>query len=126
MPMLDVSAVLLDPMFLDTSGTYTRNVQSISAHGRAVVTPTTAPLYAVYTNQDGSILQRLASAEHIEDSITVHTRTKLTAGQTGDTADIVHWAGADYTVTRVANYSTYGGGFIAATCEIINLDGGTA
>lgn len=126
MPLLDVSFVLLDPMFLDTSGTYTRNAQTIGAHGRAELTPVTAPLYAVYTNKDGSILQRLAGAEHIEDTVTVHTKTRLTAGQTGDTADIVHWAGADYTVTNVANYSTYGAGFVMATCEIINLDGGAA
>lgn len=126
MPLLDVTSVLYDPMFMDASGTYTRNVQTIGAHGRAVVTPTTTALYAVYTNKDGSLLQRMAGGEHIEDTITVHTQTRLTAGQTGDTADIVHWSGADYTVTNVANYSTYGAGFVMATCEILNLDGGTA
>lgn len=126
MPLLDVTSVLFDPMFMDVSGTYTRNVQAVGAHGRASITPATLPLYAVYTNKDGSILQRLSDGERIMDTITVHTQTKLTAGQNGETADIVHWAGADYTVTNVANYSTYGAGFVMATCEILNLDGGAA
>lgn len=126
MPLLDVSAVLLDPMFLDTSGTFTRNTQTIGAHGRAALTPVTAPVYGVYTNKDGSLLTRGADGEHIVDSFTLHTQTRLTAGQTGQTADIVHWQGADYTVERVANYSTYGAGFVMVDCEILNLDGGTA
>lgn len=126
MPMLDVSFVLLDPMFLDSSGTYTRNTQTIGAHGRATNAPVTAPVYGVYTNKDGSLLMRGADGEHIVDSFTLHTQTKLSAGQTALDADIVHWAGADYTVKRVANYSTYGAGFVMVDCEILNLDGGTA
>lgn len=126
MPLLDVTSVLYDPMFMDSSGTYTRNVQTVGSNGRASLAPTTTQLFGVYTNKDGSLLTRGADSEYIIDSFTLHTQTKLTAGQTGDTADIVHWQGADYTVVRVANYSTYGAGFVMADCEILNLDGGSA
>lgn len=125
MPLLDVTSVLYDPMFMDVDGTYTRQTQTIGAHGRAVNTPVTTMLPAVYTNKDGFLLQRGADSEHVEAVITVHTPVRLTTGSSGIPADIVTWDGASYTVTSIGNYSKYGAGFVEATCELIELDGGT-
>lgn len=125
MPLLDVTSVLFDPMFMDVDGTYTRMTQTVDAHGRAIDVPVTAPLPAVYTNKDGFLLQRLSDGEHVEAVITVHTPVRLTTGSTGISADVINWDGATYTVTSVGNYSKYGAGFVEATCELVELDGGT-
>ncbi len=125
MAWLDVVDVVLDPDFIDTVGlTYTRNVQTVGDGGLAVNAETTLPLRGVITNQNGDILRRRADGEHIEASIIVHTLTRLTAGSAPDiTADVVHWQGADYTVSVLNNWSHFGRGFVAAQCDLIPLAG---
>lgn len=123
MPLLDVTDVLLDPDFLDTSLSVTRNAQTVGDDGIAVDTPTTTGFYGVVTSLNGSVLQRVAEGAHIEDTITIHTPFKLIAGQAGYDADVVNWQGRQWTVTNVNDYSTYGRGFVAATCTMKQLSG---
>ena len=123
MPFLDVTEVLLDPDFLDTTLSVTRNAQTVGNDGVAVDTPTTTGFFGVVTSLNGSVLQRVAEGEHIEDTITIHTPFKLIAGQAGYDADVVNWQGLQWTVTNVNDYSTYGRGFVAATCTMKQLSG---
>lgn len=123
MPLLDVSSVLDNPMFKD-SLTCTRNTQTVGGDGRAVNSATDTPFTGVVTSDTGDVLQRLAEGSYIKGSIVVHTRFVLIDGLSGKDADIVTWQGRQYTVSSVNDYSTYGAGFVAATCEPLKLSGG--
>jgi len=123
MPWLDVSSVILDPDFLDMTLTVTRNAQTVGADGIGVITPTTTPFFGVVTSLSGSVLHRVAEGEHISDTITIHSQYRLIDGQAGYDADVVNWQGLQWTVTNVNDYSTYGRGFINATCTLKQLSG---
>lgn len=124
MPLLDVSDVLLDPDFVDTSLICNRMAQTVDDNGVAADSVTSTPFSGVVTNDTGDILMRQAQGEHITGSITVHTKFRLTDGTDSYSADEVVWLGATYTVSRVANWSTYGRGFVMATCDLKPLSGG--
>lgn len=123
MPLLDVTDVLLDPDFLDTSPVVQRNAQTVGDDGMAVNTTTEIPFAGVITSLNGAVLQRVAEGSRIADTITIHTPFKLIAGQPGFDADIVVWDGVHWTVTNVNSYSQYGRGFVAATCTMKELTG---
>ncbi|MBV8159133.1 MAG: hypothetical protein JO278_15845 [Dyella sp.] len=123
MPLLDVSDILFDPDFADLTLTVTRNAQTVGNDGIAVDTPTTTPFVGVVTSSTGSVLHRVAEGARISDTILIHTRFKLIDGQAGYDADIVNWQGLQWTVTNVNDYSTYGRGFVAATCTLKQLSG---
>lgn len=123
MPQLDVSGVLDNPMFQDQLSC-TRNTQTVGSDGRAVNTPTVTPFSGVVTSDTGDVLTRLAEGSYIKGSIVVHTRFVLVDGADGTDADVVKWQGRQYTVSSVNDYSTYGRGFVAATCEPLKLSGG--
>jgi hypothetical protein len=123
MPLLDVSDVLLDPLFMDLTLSVTRNAQTVGNDGIAVISPTTTGFYGVVTSMNGSVLTRVAEGERISDTITIHTQFKLIDGQSGYDADVVNWQGLQWTVTNVNDYSTYGRGFVAATCTLKQLSG---
>jgi hypothetical protein len=124
MPWLDVSSVLLDPLFCDTTLLCSRQSQSVGTDGLAINTPTVTAFTGVVTNDKGDNLQRLADGSRVQGSITIHSRFALQDGRSGYDADIVTWQGRKYTVTVVQDYSTYGAGFVDATCELIPLSGG--
>jgi len=123
MPLLDVSSVLDNPMFKDQL-VCTRNTQTVGEDGRAVNKACSTPFCGVVTSDTGDILTRLAEGSYIKGSIVVHSRFVLIDGLSGKDADIVTWQGRQYTVSSVNDYSTYGRGFIAATCEPLKLSGG--
>lgn len=122
MSALDMSDVLSDPDFLD-SMTCTRNAQTVGANGIAALTPTVFKFYGVVTMAGGDELKRLAEGERIVQTIRVISKFALTDGQAGQTADIVTWNGARYTVTQADDYSRYGQGFTQAICTLIPLSG---
>lgn len=123
MPWLDVNDVILDPDFLDMTLSVARNAQTVGSDGIAIDTPTTVGFFGVITSLSGSILYRVAEGSRITDTITVHTPFPLIPGQAGYDADVVTWQGRQWTVTNVNDYSTYGRGFIAATCTLLPLSG---
>ena len=123
-PWLDVSDVLLDPDFMDRTLTCTRQLQTVGDDGIAVNAQTITGFFGVVTNNQGDLLLRRAEGEHILGSITVNTKFRLLDGADGRSADLVSWQGATYTVSAVSSWSTYGAGFVAATCDLIPLSGG--
>ena len=124
MPNIDVTEVLSDPDFCTSGLVCTRAAQTVSAAGLGTLTPTTIKFTGVVTSDKGAVLERLAAGERIEDSITIHSKFRLRSGSLGYTADVVTWNGAQYTVSTVNDYSTYGVGFVAATCDLLPLSGG--
>jgi galactose-6-phosphate isomerase len=123
MPRLDVSRVLLDPRFCDSTLQCERYAAGVDAQGRGTVTQTLAGFAGVVTSDKGEKLQRTVVGEHAIDTIMVITRFKLRNAGTGATADIVRWNGTRYTVTQVNDYSTYGRGFVECVCEMLPLSG---
>ena len=133
MPQFDVSDILNDTDFLDCI-VLTRNVQTVDNNGNATntakkyVNPYYIDFYGVVTQGGGERLDRGEAGERNQQTITIVTRHKLTAGRVlpsgeADSADVVTWNGNRYTVVQVDDYSRYGMGFIQAVCELLTLTG---
>lgn len=123
MALLDVSDVLLDPDFMDQL-TVARFAISVGLSGVGSRTSTTATFYGVVTSDKGDILERVATGERVKGSITIHTKYRLRDGSgASQTADEVTFRGQVYTVSQVNDYSHFGQGFVAATCDLKPLAG---
>lgn len=120
---IDVSDLLTDPDFVDTTLVCIRQSQTVGLDGLAVDAQTSVPFSGVVTSDSGAKLMRTPGGERIQDNMTIHTRFVLTDGASGFSADIVIWNGQRYTVASVNDYSTYGRGFISASCDLIPLSG---
>jgi galactose-6-phosphate isomerase len=116
MALLDVSDVLLDPDFAD-SLQVERVKKTVGTNGLAIETSRKYPISGVVTNANGDRLKRLSIGERVDGSILVHCRFVMNEG------DVITWKGRRYTVTSVDDYSNFGRGFVAATCELIPLAG---
>ncbi|WYX08221.1 hypothetical protein WJ973_23650 [Achromobacter xylosoxidans] len=123
MPLLDVTEVLLDPDFLDTSLVCTRQTQTTNEYGEAVNAQEAIPFSGVVTSDQGDILDRIAEGSRIKGSILICTKFTLIPGTAGRDADLVTWQGRQYTVSNVNDYTTYGPGFVEAVCDLIPLQG---
>lgn len=123
MAFLDVSDILLDPDFMDSSLVCERNVQTVGSNGMATNATTNTPFAGVVTSDNGDLLERNPDGERIKGNLTIHTRFQLDDGGAGNTADIVQWQGRRYTVTVVNDWSHFGRGFVVASCDLIPLSG---
>ncbi|WP_079218928.1 hypothetical protein [Herbaspirillum robiniae] len=123
MALLDVTEVLLDPDLMDVGIVCCRQDQTVGDDGMAVNTETQTPFAGVVTSDSGDILQRIAEGSRIVGSITIHTIFRIQDGAAGRDADEVIWDGRRYTVSNVNNYSHFGRGFVAATCDLKPLSG---
>jgi hypothetical protein len=121
-PLLDVGDCLLDPDFCDSTLQCQRSKSDMST-GRAVLSTQTIGFAGVVTSDRGENLDRGSVGEHAVGTITVITQFRLRDAGLNVTADVVTWNGASYTVTHIDPYSTYGVGFIQATCELKPLAG---
>lgn len=117
MPNLDMSDVLLDPDFLDTSLIYTRQRQIDIGHGRVRNEPTSGPFTGVVTMDAGSIMRRVPEGSYVTGSILIYTMERLRMKGEDVDADLVDWHGARYRVQNMGDYTAYGAGFIWAVCE---------
>ncbi|CDG86389.1 hypothetical protein [Xenorhabdus bovienii] len=125
MPFLDVSEVLSDPDFCDTSLVCYRNVQTVDDDGYTTNTPQTKPFSGVVTVDRSLEARRMEAGQTISGAILIVTPFRLTQGQPGLDADVVTYQGRKYRVTFVDPYTAYGAGFVQAHCELMNFDGGT-
>lgn len=131
MPLLDMSDVLLDPDFMDTSLICHRQVQTVDADNFTKNTAQDIPFTGVVTVDRALEARRMEAGQNISGTILIVTPFRLTQGQpgTGSTprldADVVTYSGRDYRVTFVDPYTRYGAGFVQAHCELVNVNGGT-
>ncbi|MCX2699253.1 hypothetical protein [Ochrobactrum chromiisoli] len=119
MPLLDVSDILSDPDFADEI-TITRTIVRVE-RGRTKKDQTEIPTVGVVTSDQGDILDRLPDMRRVAGTILVHTTETLVASDGERDADIIEWAGKQYTVVDVNDYSRYGAGFTCAKCEPLRL-----
>lgn len=130
MPLLDVSEVLLDPDFMDTSLVCHRQIQTLDEDNFPTNTPQDFPFSGVVTVDRSLEAKRMAAGQNINGAILIVTQFRLTQGQAGTDAaarldaDIVTYSGRDYRVTFVDPYTRYGAGFVQAHCELVDFNGG--
>ncbi|WP_227136584.1 head-tail adaptor [Kosakonia radicincitans] len=131
MPFLDMSDIIMDPDFLDTSLVCHRQIQTLDADNFPTNTPQDFPFSGVVTVDRSLEAKRMAAGQNINGAILIVTQFRLTQGQPQtDTAprfdaDIVTYSGRDYRVTFVDPYTRYGAGFVQAHCELLDFDGGS-
>ena len=125
MPLLDVSDVLLDPDFMDTSLVCHRQVQTVDEDNFTKNTAQDIPFSGVVTVDRSLEARRMEAGQNISGAILIVTQFRLTQGQPGLDADIVTYRGREYRVTFVDPYTAYGAGFVQAHCELLEFDGGT-
>ncbi|WP_283149010.1 hypothetical protein [Silvimonas soli] len=123
MAQLDVTEVLLDPLFGDKNILCCRQTQTIDDNGYATNTEAQTPFFGVVTSDTGDVLTRLSEGSRIVGNIIIHTKLRLIDGDTGLDADEIIWQGRRYTVAKVNDYSHFGRGFVAASCDIKPLSG---
>lgn len=120
MPMLDVSEVLLDPMFAERL-TIIRREEVVGENGRNQLSPTTItpkPV-GVVTSESNERIKREDRGQYRDKGIRVHTKFRL-RGPSKDASefqpDIVQWNGNPYVVAQIDDYSQFGAGFTSALC----------
>lgn len=123
MPDLDVSDVLYDPEFADTTLVCIRRQQTVDAHGIAQESTQRLPFTGVVTSNAGDKLNVNADGTRIVGSITITTPFRLRMSGANVGADHVQWNGREYIVDNLNDYSTYGHGFVIANCNIAPVTG---
>ncbi|MBN5183667.1 head-tail adaptor [Serratia marcescens] len=125
MPLLDVTEVLLDPDFVDTTLVCHRQIQSRDGDNFTTNTQQDIPFSGVVTVDRSLEARRMAAGQNINGAILIVTKFRLTQGQPGLDADVVTYRGREYRVTFVDPYTAYGAGFVQAHCELMEFDGGS-
>ncbi|HIE3985860.1 TPA: head-tail adaptor [Serratia marcescens] len=125
MPLLDVTEVLLDPDFVDTTLVCHRQIQSRDDDNFTTNTQQDIPFSGVVTVDRSLEARRMAAGQNINGAILIVTQFRLTQGQPGLDADVVTYRGREYRVTFVDPYTAYGAGFVQAHCELMDFDGGS-
>lgn len=117
MPMLDVSAVLSDPMFEDEF-LLRRRLDVIRANGRTEAALDRAQQqFGVITMQNPTDLMRLEDGQTIPRRILVISTVRLIGAAPGQQPDEITWNGGIFTVAEAMPWSKYGEGFYEAVCE---------
>lgn len=124
MPLLDVTEVLLDPDFVDTTLVCHRQIQSRDNDNFTTNTQQDIPFSGVVTVDRSLEARRMAAGQNINGAILIVTQFRLTQGQPGLDADVVTYRSRKYRVTFVDPYTAYGAGFVQAHCELMEFDGG--
>ncbi|MDE9437838.1 head-tail adaptor [Xenorhabdus bovienii] len=125
MDLLDVTDILSDPDFCDTSLTVKRRVTSVDSDGFPTTTDTISPFSGVVTVDRSVEAQLRMSGQVVTGSILIITTERLIAGETGRAGDIVTYQNREYLVKLVDPYTAYGAGFVQAHCELLPFDGGS-
>lgn len=120
MPVLDVSDVVLDPLFVEAV-TVTRNSVTVSTTGRNISVASTFNIYGVVNIGTLEKIKRNPEEEHTSNFITIHTKTKLYDVVDGFLPDTVSWGGNNFVVIKVNKWNHYGAGFYAVECEMTDL-----
>ncbi|AZF92919.1 head-tail adaptor [Morganella morganii] len=125
MPFLDVSDILSDPDFVDTTLVCRRNRQGRDDDGFSTNIPAEdIPFSGVVTVDRSLEARRMEAGQTIGGAILIVTRFRLTQGNEDYDADVVTYQGRRYRVTFVDPYTAYGAGFVQAHCELVDFNGG--
>ena len=123
MAMTIAPQVVLDPLLVEKFN-IVRRAETVDAHGRTVVTPTTATgnQGVIAMNNDiETIRNAFPEMEFATRVINIVTRKQLLAVVSGYQPDLVVWRGDNYLVRRVSPYPQFGDGFYEAICTSIDF-----
>lgn len=119
-PLLDVSDVLTDPMFVEPLLITRQNV-TVGNNGRATVTQEviTPKPYGVVTSEadDDVIVGEDALLRPNMIRVTTKFRIQGPSKEGERDGDIVTWNGDPYIVMKIDNFSKWGAGFMTAVCQ---------
>jgi hypothetical protein len=121
--MLDVAFLADDPELGATGVALTRSLESVDAHGRTVLTPTTTQAQGAVLPATPQQLERLDAADRVGETVAIYTPVLLTAGSDSLAADVVTWQGREYEVFQVEDYTTLPGGFCVALARAVSGHG---
>ncbi len=125
MPMLDVSDVLLDPMFAEAL-TIERRTDDVGSNGRVtsisqIITPQPfGVVVPVDTAIGGNALERTPDEQHRGAALEVYTTFRLRGPSPDGQPDIIIYDGSQYIVTIINTFARFGAGFIKAECSSMN------
>lgn len=121
MANLDVSDVLDDPDFLDTTLQVRRGAVTMTQDGLGQSTAGWLPFAAVVIPDGGQDLIQTGEGNAVTGDITVYTRTELTAGDERREADLIIWDGDTYRILNAQAWR-YGSGYFRAVGQITTLN----
>ncbi len=119
--LLDVTDVLDDPDFLDTTLVLVRRVVAQQQDGTARGAGGPIPFAGVVLPDGGQELIQTPEGNQVQGDITIYTRTALTAGDANLDADVVHWNGATYRVIATKPW-LFGQTYMQAVCALTDLN----
>jgi hypothetical protein len=125
MPMLDVTDVILDPMFCQMISV-TRRQQVTNSNGQvSVVTQSLNPIGVITINTPNALAQEVDYTLG-KGSIIVHCTIQLydavISYGTPYQPDLINYNGNPYIVTKAYNWSQYGRGFTMSECELYTME----
>ena len=119
MPFIDVTDLLIDPDFCEQI-TVKRRSESVNGYGESERVTETHTVTAVVTAGSQPRIDRAAEGQRQPNTITVHTMFKLTGPAVGFQPDVIVFAGRDFVVTTLFDWSHYGAGFVCAECSAMD------
>lgn len=119
--LLDVTDVLDDPDFLDTTLVLVRRVVAQQQDGTARGAGGPIPFAGVVIPDGGQELIQTPEGNQVRGDITVYTRTALTAGDANYDADVIHWSRAAYRVIATKPW-LYASGYTQAIAALTDLN----
>lgn len=117
MPDIDVSDLITDPDFADEF-VVTRQVQTVGANGRTVVTTESIPMVGVIHTGVQNEFGQTPEYINAQKSITVICLDRIYDPVTGHSPDIITWEEDSYLVKKAYNWSRQGQGFWVAECDL--------
>lgn len=124
MALLDVSEVLNDPLFQEPA-VLIRRREAIGDDGLTVLTEGAKPIMVVATSGDGDMLAQTPTGRTLNSTVRFYTAEAISPGQSEQSADVVLWRGRRYVAISVSDWSNWGAGFTSASCQLLDLAGGT-
>lgn len=119
--LLDVTDVLDDPDFLDTTPVLYRRIVAQGQDGTARGEGGSIPFSAVITPDGGQELIQTAEGNQVRSDLTLYTRTALTAGNANFDADLIVWRGDTYRVIATKSW-IFGQAFTEAMCALTDIN----
>lgn len=116
MPDLDMSDVLVDPMFNDKFDVERRTL-TVGNDGIGALSIQTFDDVIGVVTAGKSDLVRDPDQQHMPRTISIVTQFRLRGPAPNTQADVVVWAGNRYVVNLLDNYTRYGPGWVQAECS---------
>jgi len=123
MAQLDVSELLLDPLFVDTV-TLIHRTTVVNANGENVLTENSTGTVASVQPANNKQLSRLPEALQVADVRAFYIKAEVITDGTSQYPDIIVYGGKRFQVLTAAPWLNYGQGWNEAVCVAEQPSGG--